>query len=248
MKSNTDEHFWPSYVDLMTSIFFVMLVLFIVSYVLLVNKLKETEHLKRLAEIKASELDLIKGVKSTVESLLEDTTFFVYEKKYNRYRLAQNIEFEKNEYEINELNVKNFSEVKKQLTETGKRVRLTLDSLLYKKKFDPQYRNISYVMIITGRASEEGLEDVNYHLSYNRAYSLYQFWKSNVTDFDNPLTYRAIVDFQIAGVGSGGIGRFPASEDSKNRGFIIQIIPKIGQVITQLNGSKKSRDSLKLNH
>ena len=245
MKSNTDEHFWPSYVDLMTSIFFVMLVLFIVSYVLLVSKLKETEHLKQLAEFKAAELDLLNGVKRTVESLLEDTTFFIYEKKYNRYRLAQNIEFEKNEYEINELKVKNFLEVKNQLTETGNKVKMILDSLLSKKKNDPQYRNISYVMIITGRASEEGLPDVNYHLSYNRAYSLYQFWKTNVTDFDNPKTYREIVDFQIAGVGSGGIGRFPPSEDTKNRGFIIQIIPKIGQVITQFNGSKKSQDIIK---
>ena len=105
-----------------------------------------------------------------------------------------------------------------------------MEALLDKKNEDAtkeRYKNISYTMIISGRASKDGPSSINYPLSYNRAYNLYLFWLKEVCDFDSDK-YREIIDLQIAGVGEGGIGRF--KDDTKNRSFFIQIIPKVGEI------------------
>jgi hypothetical protein len=180
--------------------------------------------------VKAAEAEKIKEIHTTLEALLQDSTFFIYEDLYKRYRLAQEVEFEHGEYEIDAYKVKNYEYTRDQLIQTGEKLHIVLDTLLNRKHSvdsEKKYDNVSYTMIITGRASKDGPDSINYPLSYNRAYELYKFWKNEVEDFDSEK-YQEIIDLQIAGVGEGGLGRF--ENDVKNRSFFIQIIPKIGEI------------------
>ncbi len=228
--NNNDQNFWPSYVDIMTSLFFVVLVLFVISYRLYTKEAEERQNEIERLKVSAAESEKIKEIHSTLEALLQDTTFFIYEEDYKRYRLAQEVQFKIEEFEIENEKVFNYAETKNQLIQTGIRLRNILDALLKKKndtQADSTYQNLSYTMVISGRASQDGPTDENYILSYNRAYHLYKFWQNEVADFDSDK-YRDIVDLQISGVGEGGVGRF--LNDEKNRSFFIQIIPKIGEL------------------
>jgi len=237
MEDQTDKHFWPSYVDLMTTLFFVMLVLFIVSYYLYSKQIGEYK-------VKAEERERIEELRKSIERLMHNEDFFIYEEKYKRYKLAQDIEYHQNKYKINTSSIRNFNKIKSQLISTGDKLENTLDYLLNKKLTDSSYFNISYSLIITGRASKEGPVNLNYELSYKRAYYLYKFWKEHVADFDSE-EYQEIIDFQISGIGIGGQARFPSKDklgndiESKNRCFLIQIIPKIGSL--QLNENENEK-------
>ena len=218
MENNNEDYFWPSYVDLLTSIFFIMLILFVVTFFLLTKE-------KRVMQEK---LQFLEDVEKTLEGLSKDTTVFKYEERYKRYKLVQEVEFNSNESEIQPNSIRNYETTTKQLRSTGRYLKSILDTLQNKRQKDARYKDISYLMIITGMASREGRIDHNYHLSYNRAYALYNFWKDGIVDFDEE--YRDFIDLQISGVGTGGTGR--DLNDQKNRSFFIQIIPKYNSINT----------------
>lgn len=213
MTGKEEDHFWPSYVDLLTSIFFVMLILFVVSYFLLIKE-------KQVAEEK---LEFIEEVEKTLEGLSRDSTIFRFEEEYKRYKLVQEIEFYESKFKIDPYSVKDYQNTSDQLIYTGQYLKSLLDTLQRKRNTDARYKDISYLMIITGMASRDGNRESNYQLSYRRAYALYDFWSKEILDFD--LAYRDFIDLQVSGVGEGGIGR--NKDDVKNRSFFIQIIPKI---------------------
>ena len=68
---------------------------------------------------------------------------------------------------------------------------------------------------------------------------LYDFWRDQrIADFDAPR-YHGIIELAIAGNGYGGVGRYNPggrnlrvrnAQEKRNQRFLIQIIPKIGQV------------------
>ena len=106
-------------------------------------------------------------------------------------------------------------------------------NLAYLKHSDDAYKNVSYIIVVAGSASRTGRTDRNYSLSYQRAYSLYKYWRDNLgIDFD-AKKYHDLIELQIAGNGTGGVGRL-VSDDSgynrKNQRFIINIIPKLGEL------------------
>lgn len=239
MEDNRKNFFWTSYVDLMTALFAVVLVLFILSF-------KQFDDSRKKLLANADELKLIKEVKKNLEVLMSDTTFFKYEKKYKRYRLAQDIKFKLNECNLDKQSVENFEETNEQLLNTGEKLKNIIISLKDKKDSDTSMKEISYLMIISGRSSDLQGNDTthNYNLSYERAYSLYNFWKP-IIDFDD-TTYQKFLDFQIAGNGIGGIGRvektyiagkLDENEEMKNQTFLIQIIPKVGKIDSELSNS-----------
>lgn len=225
MDNENDGFFWPSYLDLMISLFFIMLVLFVVSFYHYTTIIKASEEEKR----KLEELE------KTIEELMKDKNFFLYDEENKRYKVAQEIEFVQDDFKIDKSSIKSdYDSTIVHLIKTGKKLKETIDTLLYKKNSDLAYSKISYTLIITGRASSEGDVDHNYELSYKRAYFLYKFWKENVVNFDSS-SYQNIIDLQISGVGVGGLGRYPMFDqvgnniDNRNRSFFIQIIPKIGE-------------------
>ena len=103
-----------------------------------------------------------------------------------------------------------------------------IDKLRVQKSNNIKFKDISYLIVVSGSASDFGESEYrNYTKSYERAYYLYKFWQQEGIDLDDDK-YHDLVEFQIAGNGIGGVGRFEDQE--KNQRFIINIIPKIGEI------------------
>jgi len=203
MKGKSSSFFWPSFTDLMTSLFFVMLVL----YVLTIIKLKIQQ------QASEEQLKKIKEIQKAVEKLPQ--TYFTYDAKYKRFSLNREIRFKTGESTINESD-KSF------LADVGKSVQALIVDLKERYSGD----NIKYLIVIEGMASNDNYQ-YNDELSYQRALALYRFWKDSGIEFNEE-----ICDLQIAGSGTRGIGRYVGNE-KKNQRFLIHIVPKIGNIETE---------------
>lgn len=222
MDNKSNSLFWPSYVDLMINLFFIMLVLFVLSFVLYK---KDRERLDDLV----IEAKKAREIKSTISQLMENEDIFVYEEAYKRYRLSVDVEFARGKFQIIPSDLKNYTETSQGLIQAGKQLQELIENLLEKRKNqDASFENISYLIVISGRASKDKYKR-NFELSYDRALALYRFWKENGIDLESNK-FKEIIDIQIAGVGTEGIGRFSGLEEHRNQGFIIQIAPKIGEL------------------
>jgi outer membrane protein OmpA-like peptidoglycan-associated protein len=219
-KSN---FFWVGYSDLMTSMFFIMLVLFFVTVRQLYNRVGVLE----------KEKEILETVQKNVEKLKDNEELFAYDSKFKRYTLKFEVQFKSNKCQINDFEMLHFNETEQKLKDTGAELKKIIDNLAELKKNDKRYQNISYMIVVAGSASRIGEEDNNYSLSYLRAYNLYKFWRENMKiDFDAPK-YHNLVEFQIAGNGTGGVGRIEPNNGSytrKNQRFIINVIPKLGEM------------------
>jgi len=232
MKKKNGEFFWVSFSDLMTSLFFIVLVLYVLTYVMLK---REQDKLQSTVENLEQKLKVYDLVEQNLKPLKDDSHLFRYEEKYKRFTLAFDVNFIISEYEIKEGKLKNFTETSKKIKNVGKELQKTIDVLVKKKIEDPAMKNVSYLVIISGYASKlknaNQLED--YEISYKRAYNLWNYWKHIGINFE-ATKYRGLIDLQISGNGWGGVGRFERDpnnffrNETKNQRFIIQIVPKIG--------------------
>lgn len=229
MKAKDSGFFWPSFADLMTSLFFIMLVLYILTVIKL--KIKEDELVKNNEDLKRK-LKVYELVESNLKPLKEDTTLFRYEPEYKRFTLAFDVKFKPGKYKINAEEIetdpiKTISNIHL----AGTRLQQIIDKLNEQRKLDKTLNNVSYLLIISGYASKtSGGFFENYELSYNRALSLWDHWMYKGIDFENKK-YEGLIDLQISGNGLGGVGRFSdinKYSEEKNQRFIIQIVPKIG--------------------
>jgi outer membrane protein OmpA-like peptidoglycan-associated protein len=201
MKNKGSNFFWPSYADLMTSLFFIMLVLYVLTFVKLRLQQQATEE----------QLQKIKEIQAAVQELPEE--YFTYQPEHKRFILNQQIRFDMKESDIKELD-------KAYLLNVGQSIVSLVDRL--KSKYQDQ--NIKYLIVIEGMASNYPYSR-NFPLSYERALSLFHLWKINGIEFDP-----TICEVQIAGSGTGGVGRFSGAEEYKNQQFLIQVVPKIGEI------------------
>jgi len=204
MKGKSSSFFWPSFTDLMTSLFFIMLVLYVLTFIKLKIQQQATEE----------QLNKIKEIQSAVKEL--DTTYFTYQQEYKRFSLKRQIQFSTGKSDIRENDTPYLSEVGK-----------SIQNLILRLKSKYQHENIKYLIVIEGMASNDGYP-YNDYLSYQRALSLYKFWKDNNIEFDPNFC-----ELQIAGSGTGGIGRYAGKDEYKNQRFLIQIVPKIGDIQTE---------------
>ena len=218
MSTKKNDFFWPSYTDLMTSLFFVMLVLYVLTYV----RLNKTIKLQR------DQLAIIHAVQENLKPLQNDTTLFTYEEKFKRFKLSFDVKFAKNQFEIVQGQLMNYDETIKNIDRAGNKLMATIDTLkkLKEESNNKKVKDISYILIIAGYASRTGLEYHNYELSYQRALALRNYWKSVNLDFED-IKYDGLIDLQISGNGWGGVGRLTTDETANQR-FLIQIFPKIG--------------------
>lgn len=234
--------FWVGFSDLMTSLFFVMLVLYCVSFVLyqeeskqLEGKISELENMKDSLKIQADQLKIqadkfkiIELVEKNLSPLKERQDLFKYDNKYKRFNLSFDVGFETSKFKINKSHLTNSNDIKR-LEKVGHSLEKMIRGLHKQKQINPKLKGVSYLIVISGSASDDGaLESKNYPLSYKRAYYLYKFWQSKGIDLDQKK-YHNLVDFHIAGNGTGGVGRY-IGEEKKNQRFIINIIPKIGEI------------------
>jgi hypothetical protein len=210
MKEGKHSFFWVSYADLMTSLFFIMLVLFILTIAVLNEKNKETE-------AKAKYYDQIIQIDSTLSRLAvgRDFTYLPSCKKYVITNLIGKELFLPMKTTIKE-------EFKGPTISAGRKVESFLKSLNAVDGF-------SFVVVIEGNMAnyingDPRRKSINnslgYKLSYERAHSVYELWRISGIDLKK---YNAEVI--IAGSGFSGACRDPKEENNKR--FTIQIIPKI---------------------
>ncbi len=203
MKEKDSGFFWPSFTDLMTSLFFIMLVLYVLTYIKLQSEKKATEE----------ELKRIKNIDNAIKALPE--RYFRYDAKYKRFSLVENVQFDKGSDSIKIVS-------RQYLLDVGKSIKDLIEKL---KTENFSGGKTKYVVIIEGMSSNDGYVD-NFPLSYKRAWAVLKLWTNNNIALD-----QNVCEVQIAGSGSEGIGRLPKNsenlDDSKNQRILIQIIPKI---------------------
>ena len=218
-KKKPESFFWTSYSDLMTSMFFVMLVLFVLTVALLQKKMGEIIVMNNELELKIAKVE---EIEKSIEKI--DSNYFDYNRYYKRHTLKNvKVSFKAYSSDINDI-----SQVdRKTLESAGRAIQ---EMLRDAQRAIPDAR---YLVIIEGQTSKDTYK-YNYELSYARALSLVKFW-SRLQDpiiFDN-LPCEVI----ISGSGhSSQFREFPDIQGNKeNQRFVIHIIPKPGMLHNATN-------------
>lgn len=212
LKEQNNTTFWASYGDLMTALFVVMLVLFILSYKLFQDRQSELNVL-------ASQYRKIQEIEAALSAL--EGEYFRFDTVNKRHELNIEIAFQSGKSQIAPVYYNKLQKAGEELTQTIKNI-----------KTDQPVR---YVVIIEGMAARYtspgelprnvSERDLAYRLSYQRALALYKFWQSHGVLFD-ATTFEVI----IAGSGFFGAGRYTGKQEPQNKRFLIQVIPKIGKI------------------
>lgn len=261
MDEKNNGSFWPSYVDVMTTLFAITLVLFVVSFARF--KIKETQ-LKENNEVLQTlvdEYENIITVYSTV-SKIDSTEYFGYNEQYLKHLFTVNVEYQQREFKIDKLkldkkDVNAANKVRNDIITAGNLIKSTIQSIETADSIDS---NIKFLVVIEGQSSRiKFYEDEwrnNYTLSYLRARHLNEFWKANGIDID-ALPHCELI---ISGSGEQGVPRnipneselhnqYPNPLDYKkawddiemgNQRFLIHVVPVIGNI----DVSKEKIDNL----
>lgn len=233
MSRKSSDYFWLSYADLMTSLFFIMLVLFVLVFSImqykstaledqtkhLEQKLKENElvqdkleaaNKKLLAD--AIELKKIKSINETLKAL-ENGGNFKYNHSCKRFELKQEIMFATNSAIIP-------TSQSDMLKRAGKELKSLINSFSTES-------NIKFLVVIEGRAAkhENARKNLKYannvkDLSYSRSLALFSLWKNSGINLNSNNS-----EVMIAGSGFDGLCRYTGKNEGKNKRFIIQVIP-----------------------
>ncbi|MDD3406314.1 MAG: hypothetical protein PHH23_08635 [Paludibacteraceae bacterium] len=201
-KHKKESFFWTSYSDLMTSLFFVMLVLFVLVIALLHKKISEQS-------LKLEEFEKIEEIKQSLNNI--DSTYFAYNPDYKKHILKIRVNFPTGKSDISNIDNNTLQALEK----AGKAVKKQIDEIT---KTNPE---IQYLLIIEGQASNDNFTQ-NYELSYERALALSRFWQDSSIDFGKNC------EVLISGSGTGGSMR--DSIEKNNQRFLIHIIPKTGEI------------------
>lgn len=200
---NKNNIFWVSYSDLMSSLFFVMLVLFVVTVGLLRHTVVTTKE----------QLEKIEELQTAVQKL--PASYFEYQPEYKRFKLNRSIQFERGSSEIDQKDHGYLLNVGRSITK-----------LITELQENPEFQkfNIKYLVVIEGMASKDTYNR-NFELSYERALSLYRLW-----DYEGIYFDPAFCEIQISGSGTAGIREYSGAKEKYNQQFLIHIIPKMGRI------------------
>lgn len=212
--------FWVSYADLMTSLFFVMLVLYVITFVVLQV---EVGKITTDAEIKKK----IEKIQKALNSL--DKKYFEFDDINKRYRLKTDIKFEGGSSKITDIS----EELREEIFQAGKELYSKIENVIINNP------DVDYLIIIEGNTQRTeknyiDIPNVGYELSYKRALALYNYWKSRGVDFTDLGSQCEII---LAGSGYFGYSR-DLNNESKNRRFTIQITSKIGKILDKNEKNK----------
>ena len=209
-KKKRESLFWTSYSDMMTSLFFIMLTLFVLAIALLHREVVQIGKDKEATE---AELKKINEIRTAVQSI--DPNFFSYDPIYKKHILKTEVKFRKGSSNMNDLSLS----TQKELLAVRDTIKSFLDDLIAKDK------RASYLLIIEGQASKDSYT-LNNQLSYERALSLFKFWFPNQKETTLQF-YSLPCEVVIAGAGDME-GKPRAERNEDNQRFLIQIIPKPG--------------------
>ena len=213
--------FWVSYGDLMTSLFFVMLVLYVISFTILQSKQSELQ-------AAADQLKKLEDIQLALEGL--DENFFKFDRVNKRYKLQVSTQFKSNSSKIGDIPKASLIKI----FNAGKVLYAKIDQVI---KENP---TVDYLLIIEGntqRSNQNWILSPNegYLLSYKRALSLFNYWKSMGLDFKDLGSQCEII---IAGSGHFGYSR-DQSNERNNRKFSIQVTSKVGKLLSKSNNNEK---------
>ena len=227
-KGSKGALFWTSYSDLMTTLFFVMLVLFIVVTIAMGrivqdgNNATETidsliiciENLEDSVNVERRTVEKIREIEKSIENI--DHNWFEYKPQYKKHMLKIDVTFETGQSDITNIPL----DTREDLYQAG----LAIERFLNKaeKEFG---ESVEYLLIIEGQASNDGYSR-NFELSYERALALYKYLKEN-RSLD---LKRKNCEVLISGSGTQGTMRaLPDNGSNKtNQRFLIHILPKPG--------------------
>lgn len=221
MKKKEGTFFWTSYSDLMTSMFFIMFILFVLSSVLLGEKIYEAE------EAQAASEEQLKNIQTIQEAVNQLPKRYFEEDKENQ-RWALRSEYSP-KFRIQDSDITQENDTNQLITVGNSLMNVVHQLNLMKEDIRYSEMNITYLVVIEGMASKDSYHD-NDGLSYKRALSLYYLWKRNGISFEESQC-----EVQISGSGVRGRGRYnynghKPQDESKNQRIIIQIVPKISNL------------------
>lgn len=216
-KQKKESFFWTSFSDLMISLFFVMLVLFVLTIALLHRKMVEIEK-ERIAT--QSQLDKIREIEESIKNINPD--YFAFDPQFKRHTLKDiNISFDSGSANFNDINDVD----KLKLLNVGISIKNFVDEAIKKNP------SVKYLVIIEGQSSKD-----NYHidefrnndvLSFRRALALKNFWasKNGLVNFDSK-----VCELIVSGSGQNSPYRIQPDnwKQKANQRFVIHIIPKPG--------------------
>jgi len=229
------NYFWVGFADLMSSLFFLMLILFVVTIGFLQFKIKENKkNIIKNETLYAENITLINSLKSKEKQLnieikrlnrllkieeqfkpLEDSPFFVYLKNCKKFVASKLIG--KEIFEPKQTVIK-----KEYIDETIGAGRILEEFFIEMRASNP---DLSYLLVIEGNMANELDKSISiddnwgYKKSYQRALEVYNLW------LKNEINFRSFnVEVMICGSGFNGLCRDDAEQNNKR--FSIQIIPK----------------------
>lgn len=238
MARDRNSNFWISYADLMTSLFFVMLVLFIVVVAKyesdgklspdeIARLRKENKELReKVNDLEATNKKLQGAKEASDEQLTKlielfnvqekiDKQFFTYDETFKRFTLTNfAVKFDRDSF-----NIANLPQHQRQkLLDIGESLKQTFN----KAQKDPATKDAQYLLIVEGQASKDNYSG-NDVLSYRRALSLVKYWNKNISF---PSNCEIIIS------GSGQSSKFRDNPDTPpaNQRFVIHIVPKPGKM------------------
>ncbi|AKD04351.1 OmpA family protein [Pontibacter korlensis] len=211
MSKENRDFFWPSYVDLMTVLFLVMLVLFVLSFKLFQDKDQENRQNIARLQVEVQEKRKLDEIKAALARL--DDEYFQYNKQYKRHELLVDVLFEQSSAVIP-------FRARAPLRKAGENLSQVINSI--------EDEDVKYLIVIDGRAASfpEGdprnitQREYALQLSYQRALALLDFWQRQGINFPKDK-----IELVAAGSGFEGAGR---KGDIRDRRFVIQILPKVG--------------------
>ena len=209
-KKKKESYFWTSYSDLMTNLFFVMLMLFILAIALLH---REMVQIGKERDATKEELEKINEIRTAIQNI--DTTYFQYDEDYKKHILKTKVKFQTGSSNINDLD----DATKEELLAVRDTIKSFLDKLLQKDG------SASYLLVIEGQASKDKYA-LNNQLSYDRALSLFKFW---FPDQKNTTLRFFNLPCEVVIAGAGFMeGKPRDAENAANQRFLIHIMPQSG--------------------
>lgn len=221
MKLKRESFFWTSYSDLMTSLFFIMLVLLVLVIVLLHHKVVEITTLYDEVMVQNEQYEKLLQLEAQYEELGRSSDFKYIEDK--RMFVAKDFEgieiFEPNKALIKQEYISTVDKVGKSLQEIVKKLYYSNPDLRFQLVIEGNAA-IPWQMKRDHTFDPDNIE--MFKLSYERALALYVHWKKENIDLRKYNT-----EVIISGSGFNGNNRDVSIEENNKR-FIIQIIPKPG--------------------
>ncbi len=215
-KDTRQDSFWTSYADLMTSLFFIMLVLFVICMIQVSRKNIELGIALGKVQIENEQYKRLLQMNEQF-NLLSKSTCLEYDSVKRMFYAKDLVGIE--------IFYPDEDNIKDEYIDTVDKIGQDLIAIL--KELGKN--NFSYQLVIEGTAAIpwNNLQNNSfnpdskyaYELSYHRALALYNAWRKY--DFRKYNT-----EIIIAGSGFNGINRDNLVEENNKR-FIIQIIPKV---------------------